>query len=306
MTRWRDPDRARMSIEAGTLTGGPPPTSITGRTRNQVWGLNQTGNWNTNLVDHVLPHAPVRQWVLSFPFRIRFLLASSPRLCAAVRGIVTRTLLGWLEQRALAGAAEGFTRSRSSECDPAARREPAFAARSGAVLFAQRFGSALNLNLHFHALLLDGAFVSPASVRRRRPHLPALRRPTPPHSAAHRPSRRAQDPRPPRTAHRASTVRTDALTRAVRLRLSRSHPHAAEHAPRPQPAPASRPARSPSARSTARVRVGRLASTRSTASASLGEPPDGTDCRGEPPPRGPRRPPPAEVIRLEVPSAARA
>jgi hypothetical protein len=107
----------------------------------------------------------VRQWVLSFPFRIRFLLASSPRLCAAVRGIATRTLLGWLEQRALAGAAEGFVRSRSSECEPAARREPAFAARSGAVLFAQRFGSALNLNLHFHALVLDGAFVSPSSAR---------------------------------------------------------------------------------------------------------------------------------------------
>jgi hypothetical protein len=30
------------------------------------------------------------------------------------------------------------------------------------VIFAQRFGSALNLNLHFHALVLDGAFVSPS------------------------------------------------------------------------------------------------------------------------------------------------
>jgi RHS repeat-associated protein len=40
-----------IGAEEGTLTGGPPPTSITSRTRNQVWGLNQTGNWNTNLVD---------------------------------------------------------------------------------------------------------------------------------------------------------------------------------------------------------------------------------------------------------------
>jgi hypothetical protein len=105
-----------------------------------------------HLVDHVLPHAPVRQWVLSFPFRIRFLLASSPRLCAAVRGIVTRTLLGWLEQRALAAAAaERSARSRSTE-----------SARSGAVIFAQRFGSALNLNLHFRAFVLDGAFASPS------------------------------------------------------------------------------------------------------------------------------------------------
>jgi hypothetical protein len=115
-----------------------------------------------HLVDHVLPHAPVRQWVLSFPFRIRFLLASSPRLCAAVRGIFTRTLLGWLEQRALAADDEGSTRSRSTDSAPAARREPELAARSGAGIFAQRFGSALNLNLHVHALLLDRAFVSPS------------------------------------------------------------------------------------------------------------------------------------------------
>jgi RHS repeat-associated protein len=40
-----------IGAEEGTLTGGPPPTSITSRTRNQIWGLNQTGNWNTNLVD---------------------------------------------------------------------------------------------------------------------------------------------------------------------------------------------------------------------------------------------------------------
>ena len=30
------------------------------------------------LVDHVLPHRPVRQWVLSFPYPLRFLLASQP------------------------------------------------------------------------------------------------------------------------------------------------------------------------------------------------------------------------------------
>jgi hypothetical protein len=48
-----------------------------------------------------------------------------------------------------------------------------------------------------------------------------LRRPTPPHSAAHRPSRRAQDSRASRTAHRASTARTGSLTRTARLRLSR-------------------------------------------------------------------------------------
>lgn len=41
---------------------------------------------------------------------------------------------------------------------------PEFASRSGAVVFAQRFGSALNHNGHLHALVLDGAFVSPSSA----------------------------------------------------------------------------------------------------------------------------------------------
>jgi len=44
----------------------------------------------------------------------------------------------------------------------AARKSPFFPhGRSGAVVVAQRFGSALNLNLHFHALVLDGVYASP-------------------------------------------------------------------------------------------------------------------------------------------------
>ena len=33
-------------------------------------------------------------------------------------------------------------------------------AHTGAVTFIQRFGSALNLNLHFHVLFIDGVFSS--------------------------------------------------------------------------------------------------------------------------------------------------
>ena len=33
-------------------------------------------------------------------------------------------------------------------------------ARCGSVTFVQRFGSALNLNPHFHVLMLDGVYVS--------------------------------------------------------------------------------------------------------------------------------------------------
>ncbi len=44
------------------------------------------------LVDDVLPHEPIRQWVLSFPFQLRFLFASYPEVMGKVLGIVYRTL----------------------------------------------------------------------------------------------------------------------------------------------------------------------------------------------------------------------
>jgi hypothetical protein len=44
------------------------------------------------LVDDVLPHEPIRQWVLSFLFQLRFLFASYPHIMGKVLGIVYRTL----------------------------------------------------------------------------------------------------------------------------------------------------------------------------------------------------------------------
>jgi hypothetical protein len=89
------------------------------------------------LVDEVLPEQPIRQWVLSFPFQLRFLFASRPQLMGRVLGIVYRALSAQLIQKA------GFTRKR---------------AQTGAVTLIQRFGSALNLNVHFHMLFLDGVY----------------------------------------------------------------------------------------------------------------------------------------------------
>ena len=66
-----------------------------------------------HLVDHMFPPVGVRQWVLSFPHRLRYLLAWDHALCRAV-------------------------------------------------VFVQRFGAALNLNVHFHALVLDGVFAENA------------------------------------------------------------------------------------------------------------------------------------------------
>ena len=43
------------------------------------------------LVDHVLPHRPVRQWVMSFPYPLRFVLANHPQVMGKVLGIVHNT-----------------------------------------------------------------------------------------------------------------------------------------------------------------------------------------------------------------------
>jgi len=96
-----------------------------------------------HLCDAVLPDVPIRQWVLSLPFRVRYLLAYDAKLCSAVRRILVRVILGWLAERAAARGIEG--------------------SRSGAVVLAQRFGGALNLNLHFHVLVIDGTYSASAT-----------------------------------------------------------------------------------------------------------------------------------------------
>jgi hypothetical protein len=53
-----------------------------------------------HLVDHVLPHVPIRQWVLSLPYRVRYLLAWNHDLCRAVLGVYARALLAFQRRRA--------------------------------------------------------------------------------------------------------------------------------------------------------------------------------------------------------------
>ena len=89
------------------------------------------------LVDDVLPHKPIRQWVLSLPYSLRFLLSNSPQVMSSVLGIVNRAISTHLIKKA------GFK---------------AIQAQTGAVTLIQRFGSALNLNVHFHMLFIDGVY----------------------------------------------------------------------------------------------------------------------------------------------------
>jgi len=91
------------------------------------------------LVDEVLPEQPMRQWVLSFPYPLRFLFASRPAILGQVLGIVYRAIAMHLVKKA--GHSHKTART------------------GGAVTLIQRFGSALNLNIHLHMLFLDGAYV---------------------------------------------------------------------------------------------------------------------------------------------------
>jgi len=94
-----------------------------------------------HLVEAVLPRVPVRQWVLTLPFALRYRLAFDAELTAAVLGLFVRALFASLRHRAR-------------------RRGWRSPSRCGAVTFVQRFGDALNLNVHFHTLVLDGVYAS--------------------------------------------------------------------------------------------------------------------------------------------------
>lgn len=51
------------------------------------------------LIDEVFPKEPIRQWVLSFPFQLRFLLARHPQLMGQVLSIVYRNTLNSSDQK---------------------------------------------------------------------------------------------------------------------------------------------------------------------------------------------------------------
>jgi hypothetical protein len=70
---------------------------------------------------------------------VRLLLAVQPQLLAPLLQAIHRVIAGFLVKRA------GFKLSR---------------AHTGAVTLIQRFGSAANLNIHLHCLVLDGVYLN--------------------------------------------------------------------------------------------------------------------------------------------------
>ena len=82
-----------------------------------------------HLIDLVIPHVPVRQWVPSLPIPLRMLLAAQAKLVTPVLQVVHRTIARLLLDKGglMAGQADG-----------------------GAVTLIQRLGSAANLNIRQH------------------------------------------------------------------------------------------------------------------------------------------------------------
>ena len=90
------------------------------------------------LVDHLIPHVPVRQWVLIWvmrlPIPLRLLLAAQPKLVTPVLQVVHRVITRFLL---------GQAGLKADEAD------------SGAVTLIQRFGSAAKLNIQGGVILFQ-------------------------------------------------------------------------------------------------------------------------------------------------------
>ncbi len=104
-----------------------------------------------HLIDSVIPHVPVRQFVFTVPYWLRFKIAWNTKLFGEVHKVFTNTMRAWLRQRA---RALGFAD-----------------AEVGATSHTHRFGDGLRINPHIHALYADGVWckdgpdTAPPSVR---------------------------------------------------------------------------------------------------------------------------------------------
>ena len=93
-----------------------------------------------HLVENVLPVAPYRQFVVSFPVPLRYWLHTNQQLFAKVHKIISTEL--------------------SRAYVTAAKTQGCLNPKAGSITYIQRFGSSLKLNLHLHILALDGVFDS--------------------------------------------------------------------------------------------------------------------------------------------------
>lgn len=93
---------------------------------------------STHLIDNVLPKVAYRQWVTTFPYELRYWLAASRELTSSVHQRVTAMIQLYYTDKA--------------------EERGIKAPLAGGVTFVQRFGSALNINVHFHTVALEGVY----------------------------------------------------------------------------------------------------------------------------------------------------
>ncbi len=91
-----------------------------------------------DLVEHVLPDVPLRQFVLTLPFELRARVAYDGELLGAVTRTFVDSVLRFYERQLRARGVPG--------------------GKGGAVTVVQRVSSDLRLNPHLHSLFLDGVF----------------------------------------------------------------------------------------------------------------------------------------------------
>ena len=129
MARFQCPCCQKDKFLAFSCKGRTICPSCTGR---------RTADTAKHLLEEVIPAVPVRQWVLSMPYRYRFLLATRPEFLRKALSIYHRTISGYYQKKAK------LLNLKYSKI--------------GAITFIQRFGGNLVLNVHFHTLYMDGVF----------------------------------------------------------------------------------------------------------------------------------------------------
>src|SRR2546427_441614 len=94
-----------------------------------------------HLVEQVIPWVPTRQWVVSVPIPLRYWTAPSKELAAKVHTIIRTTIAQYYVNQAVKS---GIVRQK---------------VQPGSVTFIQRFGGAINLNVHYHVVFLEGVYL---------------------------------------------------------------------------------------------------------------------------------------------------
>lgn len=95
------------------------------------------GETAAHISDNIFPRIPCRQWVISFPKRIRFYLKNKKILRYVLKIVVEEI------ERRIIDCSSGLPN-----------------ARTGGVSFFQCFGSKLNYHPHFHLCYTDGVFLN--------------------------------------------------------------------------------------------------------------------------------------------------